>query len=189
MRRIEVPDATVVRTVDEVAGVNSPDECDGALVRLRPSKGATQVEVDAAEVALRKHALAVRVLPLVPSDRLVLQDDEEGNTGVTGLPSDPRKFVLELATTSNSRDTEALTEYLGELADKEGQHNDSKAEPDRQQIGWGIYPSLQNFALSNLPARTPGHTHANPYRRLSKYNTRCTVIGQNRSQFALFTSL
>ena len=113
MKRIPV-EATEVVTVDETLADRAPADFSHSIVRLKPSAVAEQVEVKAAADELRQHAIAVKVLPRPPANRLIMAS--VGNTGVTEMPRNTRAFVM----ASIDPGKTDLIEYVSRLADAEG---------------------------------------------------------------------
>jgi len=111
-KRIPVEAAEVV-TVDEKLDNRRPESFQQSIVRLKPSAVAEAHEVKDAATDLRDNALALKVLPRPPANRLVLS---AGNTGVTQLPTNTRALVLGTVDPGKT----ALLQYLSELCDKEG---------------------------------------------------------------------
>lgn len=114
MKRIPVK-ATEVVTVDETLADRAPDDFSMSIVRLKPSAVAEQIDVKNAADELRQHALAVKVLPRPPANRLIMAATL-GHTGVTEMPRNTRAFVM----TSIDPGKTELLEYVGALADAEG---------------------------------------------------------------------
>ena len=112
MKRIAV-EASEVVTVDETLANRDVSSFAKSIVRLKPSAVAEASEVKQLAEELRAQALAVKVLPRPPANRLVMS--AQGNNVVTQMPTDTRAFVL---TAVDPGKTELL-EYLSELCDKE----------------------------------------------------------------------
>jgi len=112
IERIPVDSSEVV-TVDETLGDRDVSSFANSIVRLKPSAVAEQSEVKQLADELRAQALAVKVLPRPPANRLVMS--AQGNSVVTQMPTDTRAFVLTAVDPGKSE----LLEYLSELCDKE----------------------------------------------------------------------
>ncbi len=113
VNRIAVEQSSEVVTVDETLGKREVASFAQSIVRLKPSAVAEASEVKQVAEELRVAALAVKVLPRPPANRLVMT---AGNNVVTQMPTDTRAFVL----TSVDAGKAELLEYLSGLCDKEG---------------------------------------------------------------------
>jgi hypothetical protein len=115
MKRIPVESASEIVTVDETLSKRELASFSKSIVRLKPSAIAEASDVKIAAEDLRNTALAVKVLPRPPANRLIMAA-QAGNIVVTQMPTDSRSFVL----TSVDAGKSELLEYLSSLCDKEG---------------------------------------------------------------------
>lgn len=113
MKRIPVENASEVVTVDETLGKRELASFNKSIVRLKPTAVAEPGEVKQVAEELRNAALAVKVLPRPPANRLVMS--AQGNNVVTEMPTDTRAFALAAVDQNNHE----LREYISELCDKE----------------------------------------------------------------------
>jgi hypothetical protein len=113
IERIPV-EANEVVTVDETLAKRELTSFSQSIVRLKPTALAEASEVKQLAEDLRSAALAVKVLPRPPANRLVLS--AQGNNVVTQMPTDTRSFVL----TAVDPGKNELLEYLTFLCDGEG---------------------------------------------------------------------
>ena len=114
MRNKRIPtEAIQVMTVDEHV---KPADTDGALVRMKPSAKVDKESLQRKVEQVKKHALAVKVMPRPASSKVVLPQ----GTSYETMPKKTRAFVVEMLMASSSQRKTELLEYINKLADKEG---------------------------------------------------------------------
>lgn len=113
IERIPIEGSSEVVTVDETLGKRELATFSKSIVRLKPSAVAEASDVKQVADDLRKTALAMKLLPRPPANRLVLS--AQGNNVVTEMPTDTRAFALAAIDQNNHE----LREYVSELCDKE----------------------------------------------------------------------
>lgn len=124
MKVLRLPvDSSVLVTVDEVEAANLVRNPSGLFVRLKPTATATDEQVKTLKKALLDGgAVAVRVMPKPPSDKLQLSQSAAlvQSAMVQDAVPPVRDLVAMLVDSSTSKDKVALKQLLNDLADQEG---------------------------------------------------------------------